>query len=82
VIKFIVGLFSKKELADSNPKYRLVPDRYGTYTLERYDSSLGVYLAEMLETNKDNADKAIANMERDIKYYICDDIGDTVNKRI
>lgn len=82
MIKFIAGLFSNKEEVSPYPKYRLVPNRHGSYTLERFDSSVGMYLSEMLETNKENADKAIENMERDIKYYICDDVDSILNKRI
>ena len=51
------------------PKYKLVPDGDGTYTLEKYHEDVNLYLAEGVYLTKDKANDYIKNIERDILYY-------------
>lgn len=50
-------------------KYRLVPDVYGTYTLEEYSTSSGMYLSVHPRVTPEEADKCIKHIEKDIIYY-------------
>ena len=51
------------------PKYRLVPDTDGTYTLERYHEDVDMYLSVKPRVTEEQADKMIESLERGIKYY-------------
>ena len=62
----ILSFFGIKE----NPKWRLVPDEHGTFTLEKWHSSIGVYLCEVPSVTQEQADKCIDNLEKETKYYI------------
>jgi hypothetical protein len=59
----------------NKPKYRLVPETSGSYTLERWSGGAdGQYLCEsIMIKDKEEADIAIANLERDVIYYRCDE---------
>ncbi len=57
--------FTKKE---DPPKYRLKPDARGTYSLEKWCELVGYSMIEV-QLTPEGADKAIANLEREVKYY-------------
>lgn len=57
-----------KSVFEPLPKYRLVPDKDGTYTLERLDSLVG-YLCVAVRVTPKEADKVIKNLEGEILYY-------------
>lgn len=65
MFKFLKILFATEE----KPKWRLVPDKEGTYTLERYHASCNMYLAEAFSITPEESDGIIANLERDTLYY-------------
>jgi hypothetical protein len=50
------------------PKWRLVPDEDGTYTLEKWDDLVG-YLCETVRVTPEEADKQIERLEGKILYY-------------
>jgi len=69
MFSYIKGLF-KKEVKDPRPKYRLTPDSFGKYTLDVWSGHhLGYTCVRVLLTEK-QADKAIADLERETKYYV------------
>ncbi len=51
------------------PKYRLRPDQHGTYTLDKWNPSVQLYLCESVKQTKESADEVIKNLERDVIYY-------------
>lgn len=58
-------------------KYRLVPNSKGTYTLERYDRGMEMYICERVNVTPHQADEAIAHLERGTIYYrIPEEIGE------
>jgi len=68
----LIKIFAKmitKMFPGKPPKYRLVPQEDERYSLERYHSDLGIYLCEDLVDSKEEADAAIANLERETIYY-------------
>jgi hypothetical protein len=46
-------------------KYILEPDDDGRYKLKRYDGSVGLYFFETTVKNKEEARRAIKNLERE-----------------
>ena len=62
----LLSLFKKKE---APPKWRLVPDEHGTYTLEKRDDSLGMYISEAVRVTPDEACEKIAMLEGKVLYY-------------
>jgi len=69
MIKAILRWF---EPASPPPKWRLVPDTRGTYMLEKWNSSVGAYLAEDAGVKDEReAARLIRNHDgRNIKYFI------------
>ena len=58
-----------KNLFSSPPRWRLVPDQHGTYTLEKWHCDVGMYLTESVRIrDRQEADEKIANMERRLIY--------------
>jgi len=60
----MINIFKKK----LKPKYRLRPTAAGDYFLDRYDSFLG-YMSVAIVDSPEEADKIIANLERETIYY-------------
>ena len=58
-----------KDLFKDPPKYRLVPNSIGTYTLERWDTSLSMYLCAAVHVNKEESELVIERLEGKILYY-------------
>ena len=56
-------------LSGDPPKWRLVPDQYGTYTLEKYHYDIDLYLAEVVQVLPGEADGLIEKLERSAMYY-------------
>jgi len=67
MIDTMVALFSQS--LKRKPKYRLEPDHYGTYTLEVWDSSIGMYTCAATSVTPEAADRKIELLERDVLYY-------------
>lgn len=62
------GIFHEFLSLMKPPKWRLVPDKRGTYTLEKLDSLNG-YLCEAVRVSPEEADKIIERLDRKILYY-------------
>lgn len=63
ILNFIKKLFAKR------PEWILTPDKDGTYTLEKWDPSIGMYLSEAVYVKtREEADTIIENLERPIIY--------------
>lgn len=64
-------LFNKpKAAATEIPKYRLVPDSYGTYTLEHWHPRINMYLALRSGMTYTRAMVAIDNVEQRKNIYV------------
>ena len=67
----ISAVFCKDEKPVKPPKWRLVPDGKGTYTLEKMDLCLGVYMTKgVYVRDKDHANELIENLERRVIYLV------------
>ena len=65
LIVILFGLKKKKEA----PRWRLVPDGIGTYTLEEWNGAIIGYICKEVKVTKEEADKKIQSLEREIIYY-------------
>ena len=67
MIRFLsfFGLKKKEEA----PRWRLVPDGIGTYTLEEWKGAIIGYICKEVRVTKEEADKKIQSLEREIIYY-------------
>lgn len=54
------------------PEYKLVPDGYGKYTLERWHPDVKIYLCEEVSVDKEQAERIIKNLSRESIPYIED----------
>jgi hypothetical protein len=62
------GLFQRNKKAEApRAKYKLRPDAHGTYTLLRWEGLY--YLPVCVMITPEDADKSIANLERETLYY-------------
>ena len=61
----LLGLKKKEK----PPKWRLVPDEDGTYTLEKWHGDLIGYLCQTVRVTPEKADKQIARLESKVLYY-------------
>jgi hypothetical protein len=64
----LLSLFKGKNRS-TPPKWRLVPDERGTYTLEKWHSDISMYMCETVGVTPEKADEQIANMEGKTLYY-------------
>jgi len=67
MINWLTNLF--KSSKTKKPKWRLTPNKHGSYNLEKWDSVLCLYLVEVVRITPDQADMYIERLERDKIYY-------------
>ena len=65
--KLAVDLASKPE-KPKKPRWRLEPDEKGTYTLQKWNGNLEMYVTEVVRVTEDDAPRIIANLQRDHIY--------------
>ena len=53
----------------ADKKYKLVPDKDGTYTLKMWIPGIKMYLTEAVYVTPERADGIIKNLEREVIYY-------------
>ena len=51
------------------PPYILVPDEFGTYTLEYWEPNVGVYLCKAVWLQQDEAEAMLKNLSRKTLYW-------------
>lgn len=70
-MKRLLKLWNAIRSKESAPKWRMVPDVHGTYTLEKWDNTLGIYLSEKSGISDiASADEIIKLASRKIIYKI------------
>ena len=65
-MKFIWKNLKKR---NKPPEWRLVPDAHGTYTLERWNDKVSIYLTIAVYVTPDEADEHIKNLKGNVIYY-------------
>lgn len=67
MIRFLsfFGLKKKEEA----PRWRLVPNARGTYSLEEWNGAIIGYICKEAGVTLEEADKKIQSLEREIVYY-------------
>ena len=66
---FIERIFNKEADKEfEQPKYKLDPDTHGTYYLQKWNGSY--WSCQEARVTKQQADKAISQLERDKVYYV------------
>jgi hypothetical protein len=51
------------------PRFRLVPNNSGSYTLEKWAADVCMYLSEAVQVTPEQADEKIKSLDREVIYY-------------
>lgn len=68
LLTWLKSLF-KSVAPQKKKKWRLVPNKNGTYNLEKWHCEVQIYLVEVVNIEASEADKYIERLERDVIYY-------------